>query len=51
MLNLLNKKSNLIIENKNTNFTKSRDDKKGYQEKIKQENLKKKFYSILSLFK
>jgi hypothetical protein len=37
MLNLLNKKSNLIVENKVTNFTKNRDDKIGYQEKIKRE--------------
>jgi hypothetical protein len=41
MLNLLNKKSNLIFDNKITNFTKNRDDKIGYQEKIKRENLKK----------
>jgi Mitochondrial ribosomal protein (VAR1) len=41
MLNLLNKKSNLIVENKITNFTKNRDDKIGYQAKINRENLKK----------
>jgi hypothetical protein len=34
MLNLLNKKSNLIVEHKIINFTKNRDDKIGYQAKI-----------------
>ena len=42
MLNLLNKKSNLIVDNKIINFTQNRDDKIGYQEKINRENLKKK---------
>jgi hypothetical protein len=41
MLNLLNKKSNLIVDNKIINFTQNRDDKIGYQEKINRENLKK----------
>jgi hypothetical protein len=41
MLNLLNKKSILIVDNKIINFTQNRDDKIGYQEKIKRENLKK----------
>jgi hypothetical protein len=41
MLNLLNKKSNLIVDNKIINFTQNRVDKIGYQEKIKRENLKK----------
>ena len=41
MLNLLNKKSNFIVENKITNFTQNRGDKIGYQEKINRENLKK----------
>jgi hypothetical protein len=34
MLNLLNKKSNLIVEHKIINFTKNIDDKIGYQAKI-----------------
>ena len=38
MLNLLNKKSNLIVDNKIINFTQNRDDKIGYQEKIIREN-------------
>jgi hypothetical protein len=41
MLNLLNKKSNLIVEKKISNFTQNRDDKIGYKEKINRENLNK----------
>jgi hypothetical protein len=41
MLNLLNKKSNSIVDNKITNFTQNRNDKIVYQEKIR-ENLKTK---------
>ena len=41
MLNLLNKKSNSIVDNKTTNFTQNRKDKNVYQEKIR-ENLKTK---------
>jgi hypothetical protein len=41
MLNLLNKKSNLIVDNKITNFTQNSGDKIGYQEKINRENLNK----------
>jgi hypothetical protein len=50
MLNLLNKKSNLIVDNKIINFTQNRDDKIGYQEKINRENFKKKIlFNIIPL--